>query len=188
MRKLIFLATLTLASCSPRWFEKHCPREIRDSVHVVDSMSIKIDTTWRVYHNPADSIKLSDNLVAYMDSLGKCRVKDSEGSVESGKIKVKYIIRNDSIFIHANTKPFEIKIAELTKTIDHYRSIYKSHIEKQGYNARRPSWLSYWQSWGAMGITVLSLLIFIVKWLKNKGYKVGVSTIFPFISITKIIG
>lgn len=183
----IFIMAL-LSSCSPcLYMSKHCPAKIKDSTvtHIKDSTSITVDTIWRTYHNPIDSLSLSDNLSAYMDSLGKCKVKSSTGSVESGKMKIKYIVRNDSIFIEANTKPYEIKIAELQKTIDHYREIaseYYHSEERMVTVKKKDSWFSHLYTWIALALIAFFVFTGIVRRL---GFKLAFTITPPFISLVR---
>jgi hypothetical protein len=123
-----------------------------------------------------------------MDSLGKCRIADASGTTESGKIKVKYIIRNDSIFIQCDTKPYDIKIAELHTTIEKFHEMYNSYTKTATVTKKRAktwwTWLSYWQSWVCLAFIGFIIVKRILKFLK---LKVGISTIFPYIKITKEI-
>lgn len=156
-----------------------------NSIKEVDSSRTKTDTTWFNYHNPEDSLKLADNLSAYIDSLGQCKIKNATGSVESGKIRIKYIVRNDSIFIEADTKAYDLKIAQLNTTIDHY----KSYIEKNYHSEQnlvtmkvKVSWFAYWQTWAAMGITAYFIFIGIIRRL---GYRLAFRFAWPPISLVK---
>ena len=178
---LFFLfSTFVITSCDAvKWCNKHVPTTIRDSVVIKDSVAIRVDTTWFNYHVPADSIFLANRLYTVMDSLNKCHIQNTQGIVESNKIKIKYIIRNDSILIDAYTKPYEIKIAQLNTTIEHFKELYNSHYEKQSYTAcKRPSWFSYWQSWLCIGVLSFLLIRFIFKKL---GVKVSVLPFPPYI-------
>lgn len=159
MRKLIYIlvATQLMLSCKTL--------ETTHTVTIKDSTAIHTDTNWVTYHQPADSIKLADNLVAYMDSLGKCRVRNTEGTVESNKIKIKYIIRNDSIFIDCNTKSYEITIAQLKITIEHWRERYESLVSKTTVSKKR-NWLSFWQSWACMGFILIVVVRFLLRLFK----------------------
>lgn len=152
---------------------------------IKDSMSITVDTNWVTYTNPADSLALANRLYTVTDSLGKCKIQNTQGTVESNKIKIKYIIRNDSIFIDVNTKPYEIKIAQLNTTIEKFKSIYESYTKTSTVATKRPrtwwNWLGYWQSWVCMGFITIVITRFI---LKKLNLKVGLSTIFPYINIS----
>lgn len=183
MRKLLYILPLFLMSCNAtKWCAKHGVTSQKDTINVFDSTGVKIDTTWRTFYNPADSLKLSGQLQAFKDSLGQCKVKNTEGSTESNKIKIKYIIRNDSIFIEANTKPYEIKIAELTKTIDHYRRVYEGHTKTTFLSGKKREWLSYWQSWACLIFIGFIVFRFI---LKKLGFKISIILTPPFITITR---
>lgn len=173
-----------LYSCSPDFYCSKCPSSDSTYVHIKDSVSTRVDTTWRVFHNPGDSLKLADNLVAYMDSLGKCRIANASGTTESGKIKVKYIIRNDSIFIQCDTKPYDIRIAELTTTIERFHEMYTSYTKTVTVGKKRSktwwTWLSYWQSWVCLGYIGFDLF---KKVLKLFGLKLKFVLAWPPITI-----
>jgi hypothetical protein len=186
MRNLLIIALLVLlgTSCSQKFYCSKCVTKDSTYVKIKDSLAIHTDTTWRVFHNPGDSLKLADNLTAYIDSLGRCRIADASGTTESGKIKVKYIIRNDSIFINCDTKPYDIRIAELTTTIDHFHEMYESYIKTATVTTKRPrtwwTWLSYWQSWVCLGYIAFSLF---KKILKLFGLKLKFAFAWPPITI-----
>ena len=178
---LLLVLALALFSCNAaKWCATHVPTTIRDSVNIKDSMAIHVDTTWVTYHQPADSISLANRLYTVIDSLGKCKIQNTTGTVESNRIKIKYIIRNDSIFIEATTKPYEIKIAQLSTTIEHFKEMYRSHYEKLSPNYKKPSWFSYWQSWACMGFIAFVIGRFIFKKL---GLKIKILPVPPFIGI-----
>lgn len=178
---LLYILALGLFSCNAaKWCATHVPTTIRDSTRIKDSLAITIDTTWFNYHVAADSLSLANKLYATIDSLGRCKIQNSTGQVESNKIKIKYIIRNDSIFIEANTKPYEIRIAQLNTTIERFKEIYQSHYEKLSPNYRKPSWFSYKETWAVLGIIFLLLFFLIMKIFK---LKLKFSTIPPFIGI-----
>lgn len=148
-------------------------------IKIKDSTAIHTDTTWFNYHNPADSLKLTGQLVTFIDSLGQCKIKNATGSVESNKIKIKYIVRNDSIFIDANTKPFDIKIAQLNKTIEHFKEMYESYT-KDSKKVTIKNWWLFWQTWMALGSILLLVTIIIFTIFK---LKVVFVPAFPFITI-----
>lgn len=175
MRNILFCILLFLTSC--------CTTKQREVIiyKTKDSTAIHVDTTWRTYINPSDSIKLSGQLTAYQDSLGKCKIKNTEGTTESGKIKVKYIIRNDSIFVECNTKPYEIKIAELTTTIERFKEIYESYTSETT-KVKGKLWLSFGLSWACLIIIALTITWFIIKKLK---LKIAFTPAPPFITITR---
>lgn len=161
---LIIMAAIViigLASCKTI-------KEVTTTTTIIkDSMVIHTDTTWVTYTNPADSLSLSDNLSAYMDSLGKCRVRNSNGMVQSNKIIIKYVVRNDSIYIDANTKPYEIRIAQLNTTIEKFHSMYQSYL-KTTETTKNTTWLSFKWSWICLGLfaayIVLKVGKMVYKW------------------------
>lgn len=168
MKKLFFplLFLFFLSSCvSIKRACEFCPTKDSTYIKIKDSIGDPIiDTVWRTFHNPGDSLKLADNLHAYIDSLGKCRIADASGTTESGKMKVKYIIRNDSIFINCDTKPYDIQIAELHTTIEKFHEMYNSYTKVGTITKNRPrtwgNWLLYWQSW---------VCLVIIAWVVLKG-------------------
>lgn len=186
MKRIIFiiLSLSLLCSCSRDFYCKKCPTKDSIYVKIKDSLSIKVDTTWRVFHNPGDSLKLADNLFAYRDSLGKCRIADASGTTESSKMKVRYIIRNDSIFINCDTKPYDIKIAELHTTIEKFHEMYNSYTKTAVVQQNKPrtwgNWLLYWQSWVCLGYIAISLF---KKILKLFGLKLKFAFAWPPITI-----
>ena len=181
-RKLIILISIALLLIA-MILTSCCTTRQREVIvyKTKDSTAIHVDTTWRVFTNPADSISIFGKLTAYQDSLGKCKIKDTEGTTESGKIKVKYIIKNDSIFIECNTKPYEIKIAELTTTIEKFKEIYESYTSETT-KVKNTSWFSFWQTWAALAYIALTTTYLILKAFK---LKIAFTITPPFITITK---
>ncbi len=181
---LIILSLVLLSSCSQNFYCKQCPTKDSTYIKIKDSLFIKVDTTWRTFHNPGDSLKLADNLYAYRDSLGKCRIADASGTTESGKMKVRYIIRNDSIFINCDTKPYDIKIAELTTTIEKFHEMYTAYTKTATVIVNRPrtwgNWLLYWQSWACLGFIAIVLFKIILKLF---GLKIKFAFAWPPITI-----
>jgi len=188
MKKLFLplLILFFLSSCSQDFYCKKCPTKDSTYIKIKDSLSITVDTTWRTFHNPGDSLKLADNIYAYRDSLGKCRIADASGTTESGKMKVRYIIRNDSIFINCDTKPYDIKIAELNTTIEKFHEMYTAYTKTATVTVNRPrtwgNWLLYWQSWVCLGFITIVLLKTILKLF---GLKIKFAFAWPPITIGK---
>lgn len=182
---LLFITLIWMNSCSPSFYCSKCPTKDSTYIKIKDSMVMYIDTSWFKYYNPADSLSLTDDLHAYIDSLGKCKIKDDSGVTESGKIKIKYIVRNNKIFVECNTKAYELEIAQLNTTVEKYHSMYISSTKTATVTTKRPrtwwEWLGYWQSWVCMGFIAIVIIRFI---LKKLNLKLGLSTIFPYINIS----
>lgn len=179
MRNILafLLATLTLASCktTAEFCDEKCPEKIVEKITIHDSLYVD---TVEIYI-PGNTITLIDSVPC--DDLIK--------QLEDAKTRIKIVVKDRILTAECECKAEKRKVA-VTHMI---RTITKDKLVINKSAPTKPkrtlwAWLGYWESWVCMGVILLLSGILFVKWLKKKGYRVGISTIFPFISITKIVG
>lgn len=171
MKKILalLLVTSTLACNTAKWCANHCPETIKtDSIYVEKEKVVPRDT---LIYIPGDTIVMKDSVPCddFIKEFGNTRTK------------VKVVVKNKTIKVEVINKPIVAK----AQLFDHYKTIYEKVTKQTTLKGKNRKWLSFWESWAAMGIILLFIGITLIRWLKKHGWKVSVATTFPFISIKK---
>lgn len=170
----ILLVTLTLASCktTAEFCDEKCPEKIVEKITIHDS--IAYDTV---------EITIPGNTITIRDSV-PC--DDFIKELEDARTRLRIAVRKGRLVAECECKEEKRKIA-----VQHLiRTITKDKLVINKTAPTKPKktiwyWLSFWQSWVAMGIILFFVGKSIFGWLKKHGWKVSVATTFPFISIKK---
>lgn len=167
---LVFMLILILSSCATR---EKCnqlfPPSTKDSIIYIikDSVSYR-DTT----------IYIPGNTITLRDTIVDCA--DFEKELEDARTKLRIIVRKGRLTATCECKELEVKF----RVYEHWHTLVKSHdrLELRTAATKRKHWLSFWESWAAIGLLIVFIGGFIFKKI---GLKLAFTITPPFITIVK---